>query len=151
LDGALRKPSKPTTEGCSKDDEALDGELRKPSKPPLESEPLSPNSGIAARWHRLFEDRSIVVQRARDMAPEQAKAEAFRHIVIEYLNETHPDTDPRFCAHCRGRDLPLTPTVPYGVGKRHAWLDPRCRDPWAEARRKAAVEALAAMGIRRPE
>jgi hypothetical protein len=64
----------------------------------LESEPLSLNSGIAARWRRRFEDWSIVVQRARDMPPEQAKTDAFQHIVIEYLNETHPDTDPRVCA-----------------------------------------------------
>jgi hypothetical protein len=150
LDGALRKPSKPAEEGCARDDEALDGELRKPSKPLLEFESLSPDSGIAARWHRRFDDRSIVVQRARDMPPEQAKAEAFRHIVIEYLNETHPDTDPRFCAHCRGPDLPLTPTVPFGVGERHAWLHPRCRDPWTEARRKAAVALLTEMGITEP-
>jgi hypothetical protein len=25
-------------------------------------------------------------------------------------------------AHCRGSDLPLTPTLPFGVGDRHAWL-----------------------------
>ena len=150
-DEALRKPSKLIVEeGCLRDDEALDGELRKPSKPLLESERLSPDSGTAARWRRRFEDESIVVQRARDMPPEQAKAEAFRHIVIEYLNETHPNTDPRVCAHCGGRDLPLTPTLPFGVGNRHAWLDQRCRDPWAERRRKAAIATLAGMGIMEP-
>ena len=90
------------------------------------------------------------MQRARDMPRDQAKAEAFRHIVIEYLNETHPNTDPRVCAHCGGRDLPLTPTLPFGVGNRHAWLDQHCREPWAEARRKSAIEALAIMGIVEP-
>ena len=104
----------------------------------------------ARRWRRKFEDRTIVVQRVRGMPPEQAKAEAFRHIVIEYLNETHPNTDPRVCAHCRGPDLPLTPTLPFGVGDRHAWLHQHCRAAWREARRKAAIEALAIMGIVEP-
>jgi hypothetical protein len=150
LDGALRKPPKPTEEGCPRDDEALDGELRKPSKPLQESERLSPNSNTAARWHRWFEDRSIVVQRARDMPPEQAKAEAFRHIVIEYLNETHPDTDPRICAHCRGPDLPLTPTLPIGWGERHAWLHSGCLDSWRTQRRLKAEDDLARLGVVRP-
>ncbi len=150
-DEALRKPSKLIVEeGCPRDDEVLDGELRKPSKLLWGSEQLSSESGPAARWRRRFEDESIVVQRARDMPPEQAKAEAFRHIVIEYLNETHPNTDPRVCAYCGGRDLPLTPTLPFGVGNRHAWLDQRCRDPWAERRRKTAIATLAGMGITEP-
>ena len=63
---------------------------------------------------------------------------------------THPNTDPHVCAHCGGRDLPLTPTLPFGVGNRHAWLDQRCRDPWAEARRAEAVATLAGMGIEEP-
>ena len=150
-DGALRKPSKLIVEEeCLRDDEVLDGELRKPSKPLLESERLSRDTDTGARWRRRFEDESIVVQRARDMPPEQAKAEAFRHIVIEYLNETHPNTDPRVCAHCGGRDLPLTPTLPFGVGNRHAWLDQHCRDRWAERRRAEAVATLAGMGIAEP-
>ena len=150
-DQSLRKPSKLIVEeGCLRDDEVLDGELRKPSKPLLESERLSRDPDTGARWRRRFEDQSIVVQRARDLSPEQAKAEAFRHIVIEYLNETHPNTDPRVCAHCGGRDLPLTPTLPFGVGNRHAWLDQHCAQAWREGRRKAAIEALAAMGIVEP-
>ena len=150
-DEALRKPSKPVIEeGCPRDDEVLDGELRKPSKPLLESERLSSDSDTAAHWRRRFEDESIVVQRARDMPSEQAKVEAFRHIVIEYLNETHPNTDPRVCAGCRGPDLPLTPTLPFGVGDRHTWLHQRCRDRWAEARRAEAVATLAGMGIEEP-
>jgi hypothetical protein len=150
-DGALRKPSKPIIEEeCLRDGEVPDRELRKPSKPLLESERLSREPDMGAHWRRRFEDESIVVQRARDLSPEQAKAEAFRHIVIEYLNETHPNTDPRVCAHCGGRDLPLTPTLPFGVGNRHAWLDQHCAQAWREGRRKAAIEKLAGMGIVEP-
>ena len=80
-DEALRKPSKPIAEeGCLRDDEVLEGELRKPSKPLWRSEQPSPDSSTAARWRRRFEDESIVVQRARDMPPEQAKAEALRRV-----------------------------------------------------------------------
>ena len=99
------------------------------------------------RWGRLLAERIETIVKMRGLPRLDAGAEAFRHIVIEYLNQTHPKTDPSVCAHCRGPDLPLTPTLPFGVGERHAWLHQHCRDPWAESRRKAAVEVLAIMGI----
>ena len=86
----------------------------------------------------------------RGLSRLDAEADAFGHVVIDYLNETHPKTDPRVCAHCRGPDLPLTPTLPFGVGDRHAWLHQRCRDRWAERRRVEAVATLAGMGIAEP-
>ena len=36
--------------------------------------------------------------------------------------------------------------LPFGVVT-HAWLHQHCRDLWAEARRKEAIETLAVMGI----
>jgi hypothetical protein len=76
-----------------------------------------------------------------------AEHEAFQHLVVEYSNATHPNTDPHVCAHCRGPDLPLTPVVPIGVDPNHAWLHRGCIEPWRKKRRAAVVEALAAMGI----
>jgi hypothetical protein len=99
------------------------------------------------RWRRCLAEKVETIVKMRGLPRADAEAEAFRHIVIEYLNETHPKTDPRVCAHCRGPDLPLTPILPFGVGDRHTWLHHRCRDPWAEARRAAAVAALSEMGI----
>jgi hypothetical protein len=98
---------------------------------------------IAAREKKQCASRIQV----RGLPRLDAEAEAFRHIVTEYLNETHPDTDPRICAHCRGPDLPLTPILPFGVGNHHSWLHQRCRDRWADRRRVEAVASFARMGI----
>ena len=102
------------------------------------------------RWRRLLAEKIETVAKMRCLPHPDAEAEAFRHIVIEYLNETHPNTDPRVCAHCGGPDLPLTPTLPFGVGNRHAWLHQHCATQWGERRRKAVIETLAGMGIVEP-
>jgi hypothetical protein len=102
------------------------------------------------RWRRRFAEKIETIVTMRGLSRPDAEREAFSHLVVEYANATHSNTDPRVCAWCSKPDLPLTPTMPFGVGERHAWLHQRCRDQWAEARRKAAVEALAAIGIRGP-
>jgi hypothetical protein len=102
------------------------------------------------RWRRILAENTETIMTIRGHTLHDAEFEAFEHVVIDYLNQAHPNTDPRVCAHCGGPDLPLTPTLPFGVGDRHAWLHQRCRDPWAEVRRKAAVEALARLGITEP-
>ena len=53
-------------------------------------------------------------------------------------------------AHCGGADLPLTPTLRFGAGDSNTRPHQLCRDPWAEVRRKAAIETLAIMGIVEP-
>ena len=40
--------------------------------------------------------------------------------------------------------------LPIGVNARHAWLHDCCWALWREGRRRAAIEALAAMGIVEP-
>ena len=99
------------------------------------------------RWRRLLSEKIETIVKVRDLPRPDAEAEAFRHIVIEYLNETHPKTDPGVCAHCRGPDLPLTPILPFGIADRHTWLHQRCHDRWADRRRMEAVASLARMGI----
>ena len=54
------------------------------------------------------------------------------------------------CAHCGKRETPDAILLPIGAGPRHAWLHQRCRDPWAEERRRAAVAELSGMGIAAP-
>ena len=102
------------------------------------------------RWRRLVAEKIETIMKVRSLTRRDAESEAFRHIVIEYLNETHPKTDPGVCAHCRGSDLPLTPILPFGIADRHAWLHQRCRDRWADRRRAEAVATLAGMGIAEP-
>jgi hypothetical protein len=152
LDEALRKPSEPTSEeGCPKNEKALDGELRKPSKLLLESERLSSDDDAVARWRRLLEDKTIVVQRVRDLPRAEAEREAYRIIISEYLNETHPNSDSRACAWCNKPSLPLTPTLPFGVGERHVWLHQHCHQAWSVRRRTEVVASLAGLGIVEPE
>jgi hypothetical protein len=102
------------------------------------------------RWRRLFAEKIETVVKMCGLPHPDAEAEAFRHILTEYLNETLRGTDPRVCAHCRGPDLPLTPILPFGVGNQHSWLHQRCRDRWADRRRAEAVATLAGMGIAEP-
>jgi hypothetical protein len=102
------------------------------------------------RWRRTLAEKVETIMQLRGMTRHDAEREAFQQIVIAYMDETYPNTDPRVCAHCRGLDLPLTPTVPFGAGDRHAWLHQRCWEPWSERRRTEAIAALAAMGIVEP-
>jgi len=87
---------------------------------------------------------------ARGLPEYESRCEAYGIILVEYLNGSMLDTDPRVCAWCGKPNLPLTPTLPFGVGNRHAWLHQHCRDRWAEARHKAAIETLTIMGIVEP-
>jgi hypothetical protein len=86
----------------------------------------------------------------RNLPRVEAERVAFQIILVEFLNRTYPDTSPDRCAWCGKPETRGDVLLPMGVGARHAWLHSGCRDPWAEARRRAAVEALAAMGIGEP-
>lgn len=118
-------------------------ELFGDAPPPPAPEP----TGEAARWLRILKEKESLVRTARGLSPAAAAAEAYDHVLVLYLNETHPNTDSNACAWCHQAETPNATLLPYGSGSRHAWLHQRCRDPWAAARRKAAVEALAALGI----
>jgi hypothetical protein len=102
------------------------------------------------RWRRLLAEKIETVVKMRGLPRRDAETEAFRDVVIGYLNETHPATDPRVCTYCGKPDLLLTPNLPLGVGHRHAWLHQHCAQAWREGRRKAAEEALGIMGIVEP-
>jgi hypothetical protein len=102
------------------------------------------------RWRRLLAEKIETLVKMRGLPRRDAETEAFRHLVIGHLDETHPDTDPRFCAHCGGQHHPLKPTLPFGVGDRHTWLHQHCAQAWSDGRREAAEEELAKMGIVEP-
>ena len=75
---------------------------------------------------------------------------AFDNLVAERLNSIHPDTPSDRCAWCDRAETRSNILLPIGVGARHAWLHDDCWALWREGLRKAAIEALAAMGIVEP-
>jgi hypothetical protein len=99
------------------------------------------------RWLRKFEDRTIVVQRVRNLPQAEAERAAFEIVVVEFLNATHPDTDPNRCASCGKSETTDATLRPIGVGDRHAWLHDECWAPWREGRRAQAIAALAEAGV----
>jgi hypothetical protein len=99
------------------------------------------------RWRRLLSEKIETIVKMRGLPRPDAGAEAFQHIVTEYLNQTHPNTDPCVCVHCRGPDLPLTPILPFGVGDSHTWLHSDCWVPWRKRRQAEAIAALAEAGV----
>jgi hypothetical protein len=150
----LRKP--PVEEEVSKNENPSAKALRKPRKPSSDEE-LGPSRSVitglpldAPRWRRALEDKTIVVQRTRKLPQLEVEREAFKHVLTEYLDSVHPNTDPARCAHCGRAETPGTTLLAIGLGDRHAWLHSLCRDPWAAARRLKAIDDLAAMGIAEP-
>jgi hypothetical protein len=51
------------------------------------------------------------------------------HVVSGVSAGPRAQVCPRVCALCRRLDLPLTPTLPFGVGDHHTWLHQRRRAP----------------------
>jgi hypothetical protein len=86
----------------------------------------------------------------RGLPRSDAEREAFQHALIEFLNATHPDTDPTRCAHCGGPETLDATLAPIGWGDRHAWLHSGCLDPWRAQRRVKAEDDLARLGVVRP-
>jgi hypothetical protein len=112
----------------------------------LSLEALDDPAAAAHRWLRKFEDRTIVVQRVRNLPQAEAERAAYDIVLVEFLNATHPNTDPSRCAHCRRAETPREVLLPIGVGP-HSWLHPNCWTPWRERRRREAIAALAEAGI----
>jgi hypothetical protein len=98
-------------------------------------------------WRRKFEDRTIVVQRVRNLPKAEAERAAFDIVLVEFLNTTHPDTDPSRCAQCGRAETPDATLLPIGVGARHAWLHNHCWEAWRADRRAVAIAALAEAGV----
>jgi hypothetical protein len=115
-------------------------------RPPV-APPVSPE---ARKWRRIFADNVAAVLRVREISRTEAEIVGFENTVIEFLNATHPDTDPNRCAHCSRPETPGNVLRPIGVGSKHAWLHPECWSPWREQRRAEAIAALAEAGVAAP-
>jgi hypothetical protein len=101
----------------------------------------------AASWRCFFEEKTDLAERVRGLPRPEAERAAFDIILVEFLNRTHPATDPNRCASCGKSATPDTILLPIGVGARHAWLHSGCWEPWRAQRRAKAEEDLALLGI----
>jgi hypothetical protein len=152
LDEEPRKLRKPEEEPA-KFENGHGEELRKLSKPSGEEKNgrvRSSTTGLpldAPRWRRVLEDKTIVVQRARNLPQTEAERAAFEIVLIEFLNATHSATDPNCCAWCGKPEGGSDILLPIGVGIHHAWLHSICVEPWRSRRREVAVAELATMKI----
>jgi hypothetical protein len=97
-------------------------------------------------WRCLFEEKIDLVERLRGLSRPDAKRAGFDIVLTEFLNRTHPSTDPSRCAHCSQSDATL---LPFGAGLHHVWLHDRCWEAWRERRRTEAIAALVDMGVGR--
>ena len=79
------------------------------------------------------------------------KSVAVEKCVVEWLNQHSEPSEPDQCAWCKQTDLPEHVIVPFGSNLHgHTWLHPECWSEWIKHRRKKAVQALLARGIREP-
>jgi hypothetical protein len=109
---------------------------------------LSPAKAV--EWRRRLENMVETIVRVRGLPPAEARKEAYRGLVVEYLNATHPNTDPIRCAHCGKPEISDATLLPFGWDERHAWLHRACADPWRARRCEVAVAELAALKIEDP-
>jgi hypothetical protein len=75
---------------------------------------------------QAFETAVAHVMQIRSLPRREAEREAFNIVLVEFLNATHPDTDPNRCARCGGPETPDATLLPIGWGEQHAWLHQRC-------------------------
>ena len=104
---------------------------------------------IGDGWPWLFEERVAHVMRLRNLPQVEAERAAYEIVLVEFLNASHPDTDPNRCGQCGKSETPGEILLPIGVG-RHAWLHDRCWQAWRDRRRTEAIAMLAEAGITKP-
>jgi hypothetical protein len=102
------------------------------------------------RWRRILAEKVEIIMTIRGLPQAGAEREAFAHLLTEYLNATHPNTNPTRCVWCGKLEAPDRTLLPIGVGVRHAWLHSICADPWRARHRAVAITELMAMKIEAP-
>jgi hypothetical protein len=110
----------------------------------------SPSTTDVHRPAPAFEVEVARVMQIRGLPRPAAEGAAFDIILVEFLNRTHPDTDPNRCTWCGRPETADATLLPIGVGVRHAWLHPDCWEARRTRRRAEAIDQLAAMGIAAP-
>jgi hypothetical protein len=82
---------------------------------------VDPAAG-AHRRRREFEDRTIVVQRVRNLPLAEAERVAFEIVLVEFLNATHSSTPSDRCARCGKPETPDATLLPIGWVRTHGCI-----------------------------
>jgi hypothetical protein len=103
----------------------------------------------AGEWRRIFEDHVATVMRLRGLLRPEAERVAYEIVLVDRLNDTHPNTPSNRCAWCGLTEAGPGDLRPFGTDTRGvAWLHPDlCWRLWSEKRRAEAVAALREIGI----
>jgi hypothetical protein len=102
------------------------------------------------RWRRVLTEKTDAITTIRGLSRPDAEREAFQHVLMEFLNATHPNTDPIRCAYCGKPETSDATLLPFGWDERHSWLHRDCWEPWRVKRRVNAEDDLARLGVVRP-
>lgn len=110
---------------------------RDPSQPALFDAP--PPNKYVGYYHRVAQCVPETVLNRKGFVYEMT--------LVQWLDRNMPKEVPGRCCHCNGAE-DSGPLLPFGVRSGgYAWVHDRCGDVWRSERRRAAVVALAAMGI----
>ena len=99
------------------------------------------------RDYAAFYIERIALRAEADERLNAHEARAFDDVIQHWLIQNPPPpSPPGVCAACRERGTPPS-LKPFLAGVGHGWLHDHCYAPWRAARREAAVNALAVLGL----
>jgi len=99
---------------------------------------------------QAFEDHITTVMSTRGLPRLEAERAAYEIVLVEFLDASHPDTDPGRCAHCGRPETRGSILRSIGAGARHVWLHSDCWAQWRDRCQNEAVTELAATGLEAP-
>src|SRR5262249_13736714 len=103
----------------------------------------------AEDWRVFFDERAGIAEFDNGLSGSDAEVQAFASCVVEWLNRHPVRSPPGWGLGCGGLEYGYDPLLPYGAEPTgHVWLHSRCWEAWYATRKREAVAALKAIGIR---
>jgi hypothetical protein len=111
---------------------------------------LSPGrDGWSAQdWQDFFDERVEICKLDGLVPREQAEDCAVDWCIAEWLNRNSICSPAGSCFGCGGKEEPVDPLLPFGIGSGgRVWLHSRCQPAWYAGRKAEAISELATKGI----